>query len=89
MHNVIQRVQSHGAPEGDQHAPIDHAEFHQLCAKWRQAWARLREITWKRAELKAENYKHSDLTAARIEQSIADDVEFLKAHPTRRKDLQQ
>ena len=43
-----------------------------------------REITWKRAELKAERHKHTDLKTERIEQAIADDVEFLRAHPARR-----
>ena len=41
-------------------------------------------FTWKQAQLKAENYKYSGLLPARIEQAIADDVEFLRAHPTRR-----
>jgi hypothetical protein len=57
MHNAIARAQSHGLPEGDLHAPIDHGEFHRLCAKWRQAWARLMltpaadmlSVAWKRA----------------------------------------
>jgi hypothetical protein len=40
-------------------------------------------VTWKRAQLKAENHKHTDLKAERIERAIAEDVEFLKAHPTR------
>ena len=40
--------------------------------------------SWKRAELKAENHKHTDLKSERIERAIADDVEFLKTHPTRR-----
>jgi hypothetical protein len=42
-------------------------------------------VTWKRAQLKAENHKHTDLKTESIERAIADDVEFLRAHPTRRK----
>jgi hypothetical protein len=92
MHSAIACAQRHGLPEGDQHAPTEHGEFNRLCAKWRQAWSRLMltpapdmlSVTWKRAQLKAENYKYTELTAVRIERAIADDVEFLKAHPTRR-----
>ncbi len=68
MHSAIMCVQRHQLPEGDLHAPSEHGEFHRLCAKWRQAWARLmltpaadmRSVTWKRAQLKAENHKHTD-----------------------------
>jgi hypothetical protein len=49
----------------------------------------MQSVAWKRAQLKAENHKHTDLTTERIERSIADDVEFLKSHPTRRRDVQQ
>jgi hypothetical protein len=63
-----------------------------LVAKWRQAWARLMltpapdmlSVTWKRAQLKAGCHKHTDPKPERIERAIADDVEFLKAHPSRR-----
>ena len=92
MHSAIACAQRHGLPEGDLQAPTDHAEFNQMCAKWRKAWARLmltpapdmRSVTWKRVQLKAENYKYTGLTAKRIEQAIADDIEFLHSHPTRR-----
>jgi len=43
----------------------------------------MRSVTWKRAELKAGRHKHTDLKTERIERSIADDVEFLRAQPTR------
>jgi hypothetical protein len=62
-------------------------------AKYRQAWVRLMltpapdmaSVTWKRAQLKARYHKHTDLKPELIERAIADDVEFLKAHPTRRR----
>jgi hypothetical protein len=41
-------------------------------------------VTWKRAQLRAENYRYSDVKPERIERAIADDVAFLAAHPTRR-----
>ena len=47
-------------------------------------------VTWKRAQLKARYHKHTDLKPELIERAIADDVEFLKAHPTRwRRDQEQ
>jgi hypothetical protein len=39
---------------------------------------------WKRAQLKTGHHKHTDLKPERIERAIADDVEFLRSHPTRR-----
>jgi hypothetical protein len=97
MHNVIQRVQVHGLPEGELHDKVDHVEYHPLVTKWREAWSRLiltpapdmRCVTWKETQLKSRNQRCAGLPLARIERAIADDVEFLKAHPTRRKDLQQ
>jgi hypothetical protein len=97
MHNVIQRVQVHGLPEGNLHDKVDHAEYHPLVTKWREAWARLiltptpdmRCVTWKQTQLKSRNQRCADLPLARIEQAIADDIAFLKSHPTRRRDLKQ
>jgi hypothetical protein len=90
--SAIACVQNYGTPEGDMHEFVTDETHGHLVAKWRAAWARLmltpapnaREVNWKRAQLKADKYKCTGLSAARIEQAIADDVEFLKAHPTRR-----
>lgn len=35
--------------------------------------------------LAAEEHKHTDLSSERIEAAISHDIEFLAAHPTRRK----
>jgi hypothetical protein len=43
-----------------------------------------REVAWNRAQLEAEKYTYAGLSAERIKQAIADDVEFLNAHPTRK-----
>ena len=91
LDGVISRVQKHGRPEGELHPQYDPQEHWTILAKYRKAWARLmltpapdmRSVTWKRAQLKAGSHKHTDLTTVRIERAIADDVEFLKAHPTR------
>jgi hypothetical protein len=92
MDTAVSRVQNFGTPEGDLHPVRDPKDYWTLIAKYREVWARLvltpaptaREITWKRAQLKAENHKYTGLKPERIEQAIADDVEWLKAHPTRR-----
>ena len=97
MEAAISYVQRFDVPEGKLH-PVREPEHHgTLVNKYRLAWCFLmltpaptqREITWKQAQLKAENYKYTGLPPERIEQAIADDIAFLKAHPTRRKDLQQ
>jgi hypothetical protein len=36
------------------------------------------------AQLRAENYRYTDVKPERIERAIADDVAFLEAHLTRR-----
>ncbi len=42
------------------------------------------EVAWKRAAFKAGDHRYTDVKPERIERAIADDVEFLRAHPTRR-----
>jgi hypothetical protein len=92
MDTAISLVQNCGAPEGDLHPPRDPKGYWTLVANWREAWARLMltpapdmlSVTWKRAQLKAGYHKHTDLKPERIERAIADDIEFLKAHPSRR-----
>jgi hypothetical protein len=41
-------------------------------------------VTWKRAKIKSDEFKHLPITLARAEQAIAEDLAFLAAHPTRR-----
>jgi hypothetical protein len=97
MDSVISRVQRHETPEGALHPIHDPKNHWRLVAKYREAWARqmltpapdAKAVDWKRAELKAGRHKYTDLKSERIERAIADDVEFLKAHPTRRRDLEQ
>jgi hypothetical protein len=97
MDTAVSRVQNCNAPEGNLHPVRDPKGYWVLVDKYRLAWCHLmltpapnaREVKWKRAQLKADNHKYTGLPAERIEQAIADDVEFLKAHPTRRRDLKQ
>jgi hypothetical protein len=92
MDSAIHRVQQHELPEGDQHQPLAPGSCWPIIAKYRSAiMAQLltpaptaREITWKRAAFKAGDHEYTDVKPERIERAIADDVEFLRTHPTRR-----
>ena len=92
MDTAISRVQNCDTPEGNLHPIREPKNYWGLVANYRIAWARLMLtpapdmlcVTWKRAELKAEKHKHTDLKTERIERAIDDDVEFLRTHPTRR-----
>jgi hypothetical protein len=92
LDGAISLVQNHGLPEGELHPPREPGVWLALVAKYREAWVRLMltpaptmlEVAWKGAQLKAGNYEYTDLKPERIERAIADDVEFLKTHPTRR-----
>lgn len=44
----------------------------------------MRAVNWKRAQLRAWNHEHSDVNPERIERAIAEDVEWLAAHPSRK-----
>jgi len=91
MDSAIHRVQQHELPEGDLHKPLAPDSCWPIIAKYRAAiMAQLltpaptaREIEWKRAVFKHGDHKHTDIKPERIERAIADDVEFLKAHPVR------
>src|SRR5260370_7708657 len=41
-----------------------------------------REVTWKRAQLDAEKWKYTGLSAERIKKAIANTIEWLEEHPT-------
>jgi hypothetical protein len=91
MKSVISCVQNYGTPEGDTHDFVTDETHGMLVAKWRAAWACLmltpapngRELNWKRDQIKGKKWKYNGLSAERIERAIADDIEFLRSHPTR------
>jgi hypothetical protein len=92
MDSAIHRVQQSELPEGDLHQPLVPGSWKSILAKYRAAiMAQLltpaptaREIEWKRAVFKHGDHKHTDIKPERIERAIAEDVEFLRSHPTRR-----
>jgi hypothetical protein len=92
MGDAISRVQNHSLPEGDLHPQYNPQDHWTVLAKYRAAIMRqlltpaptVAEVTWKRAAFKAGDHRYTDAKPERIERAIADDVEFLRAHPTRR-----
>jgi hypothetical protein len=51
-----------------------------LTPAWRTA-----DVAWKRKVLAAREHRYIDLTDEQIERAIQQDIEFLAAHPRRRK----
>ena len=92
MDSAIHRVQRCELPEGDLHQPLVPGSCWPIITKYRAAiMAQLltpaptvREIEWKRAVFKHGDHEYTDVKPERIERAIAEDVEFLRAHPTRR-----
>jgi hypothetical protein len=92
MMDAVALVQSHDLPEGDLHPKYSPQERRQVVANYREAIVRqlltpaprAADITWKRATFKHGDHEYTDVKPERIERAIADDVEFLRTHPTRR-----
>jgi hypothetical protein len=92
MENAISHARRAGLPEGELHPGLAPLGCWGMVAKYREAiMAQLltpaptaREIEWKRAAFKAGDHEYTDVKPERIERAIADDVEFLRTHPTRR-----
>ena len=47
------------------------------------AHAGAERLNWKRDQIKGKKWKYNGMSAERIERAIADDIEFLRSHPTR------
>ena len=92
MSRAISSVRRHNMPEGDLHPQCNRDDDSAIVAKYRAAIMQqlltpastAAEVTWKRAAFKAGQHRHTDVKPERIERAIADDVEFLRTHPTRR-----
>lgn len=93
MRSAIYSVQRAGLPEGDNHSRVEHWHWHPIIDNYRKAIAglfltpahRLSDVAWRQKALAAEEHKHTDLSSERIEAAISHDIEFLAAHPARRK----
>jgi len=85
-------------PEGSYHPVVNQAEDRMpMVRRWREALVKqlltpapdTRSVISKQAVLASRQFRNTGVKSERIERAIADDVEFLKAHPTRRRDLEQ
>ncbi|MCW2219503.1 hypothetical protein M2232_003035 [Bradyrhizobium japonicum] len=93
MHSAIRSAQLAGLPEGDNHQTAENWHWHPIIDSYRKAIAELLltpastllNVAWKQKALAAEEHKYTDLSSERVEAAIARDLEFLTAHPTRRK----
>jgi hypothetical protein len=91
MEDAISWAQRCELPEGDGHPVQPPGRCWDVIAKYRAAIiaqlltpaATMADVAWKRATFKAGDHKYAGVNPLRIERAIADDVEFLKAHPTR------
>lgn len=85
-------AQQYGIADSTTFPPVENERI-RLVAKWREAVVRqlltpapdVSAITWKRAKLAGRELRHLPIEVERLERVIADDVEFLAAHPTRRR----
>jgi hypothetical protein len=98
FHDAISQAKRMEIPEGRNHPAIDSDDRMPMVRKWREALARqvltpapdANSVKWKRWALDSGDLAYTGVKAERVEQAIADDVEFLKAHPTRqRRDQEQ
>jgi hypothetical protein len=92
MDYAIGRVKNNGCAEGDLHPDTGPYDCHQLVNYWRAAIRVLiltpapsqDAVAWKQRQV---NDKYLGLDASEIKRAIAEDVTWLKMHPTRTKVL--
>jgi hypothetical protein len=90
--DAVQWVQRMNLPVGRFHPPVADSYRMPMVASWRDAIVKqlltpapdARAIIWKKAALAAGDHRYTSVKTERIEQAIADDLDFLAAHPTRR-----
>jgi hypothetical protein len=89
-HSALGFAQSRGIADADRFPPADNESRLSLVDRWRAALVKqlltpapdIGAVAWKRAQLRAENYRYSGVKPEHIERAVADDVAFLEAHPT-------
>jgi hypothetical protein len=92
MHDAISSMQRAGLPEGAKHKKVEPEQRWVLLDSYRKAIVRLfltpshklSDVTWKQKALASGEHKYTNLTTEYLEATIAKDIEFLAAHPTRR-----
>jgi hypothetical protein len=92
-HTALSSAQTHGVADANKHPSTENENRFLMVDNWRASLMKqvltpapdAVAVAWKRAQLRAENYLYADVKPERIERAIADDVEFLRTHPTRRR----
>jgi hypothetical protein len=92
FHDALALAQSMEISEGHYHPIVDSDDRMPMVRQWRSALARqvltpapdANSVKWKQALLDSGDFENVDVKTERVERAIADDVEFLEAHPTRR-----
>jgi hypothetical protein len=90
-HNALSSAQTHGIADANSYPKCDD-DRQALVDLWRDALVKqmltpapdVAAIAWKRAQLRAENYRYSGVKPERLQSAIDADVEWLEAHPTRK-----
>jgi hypothetical protein len=91
--DAIEIARSHGVPDACRHPPKTHVDRIPLLKNYRAALVEqllapapdIASINWKQAVLDKDDYVFVEcVEKGRVEKVIADDLAFLRAHPTRR-----
>jgi hypothetical protein len=90
--SAVDWAQRKGTPEGDSHPVVDPGDWMPMVTNYRAALVRqlltpawdANSVKWKRTTFAKGQHKHTDVNPKKIERSIADDLAWLAAHPTRR-----
>jgi hypothetical protein len=80
--------------EGRSHPAVNDEDRYALVEKWRAAFVKqlltpasdAASVAWKQNALTRGKYQYTGLKPERLERAIDDDVAFLAAHPTRRRE---
>jgi hypothetical protein len=92
LHSAISYAQRMETPEGRSHPTVNEDERWSLVGKYREALVRqlltpawdANSVKWKQDTFAKGQHKHADANPKKLERSIADDLAWLAAHPTRR-----
>jgi hypothetical protein len=90
--SALSTAQRHGIGDSASFPSAETETRFELLDIWRAAVAKklltpapdLAAITWKRGQLKSRGFSYVPVKKERVERAIANDVDFLAAHPTRK-----
>jgi hypothetical protein len=92
-HSALSDAQTHGVADANSYPKYDEGKNRlALVDLWRAALMKqmltpapdVAAVAWKRAQLRAENYRYSGVKPERLQCAIDADVEWLEAHPSKK-----